>query len=109
MQEQKIKLPLLKLLGQQYPSVDAASTEIINLKAILNLPKATEHFVSDIHGEYESFQHVLHNASGVLKAKIDRVFRKELSESSRRALATLIYYPEKQIEKVEAEDRDVEE
>ena len=109
MYEEKVNMQLLKILGQQYPSIDAASTEIINLKAILNLPKATEHFVSDIHGEYESFQHVLHNASGVLKTKIDKLFQKELPLASRRALATLIYYPEKRIELMEEQNEDMAE
>ncbi|MGL6174564.1 MAG: fructose-1,6-bisphosphatase [Cellulosilyticaceae bacterium] len=104
-----LQLPLLKFLSNQYPTIDAASTEVINLKAILNLPKATEHFVTDIHGEYESFSHVLHNASGILKLKIDKLFQREMSAKSRRALAMLIYYPEKKIDRLEREAIELDE
>lgn len=92
------KLSLLKQLSSQYPNIDCALTEIINLKAILNLPKGTEHFLSDLHGEYESFTHVLRNASGVIKAKIDLVFGSTLCENDKRTLATLIYYPKEKLE-----------
>ena len=68
------ELRYLKLLAREYPTVQAASTEIINLQAILNLPKGTEHFVSDVHGEYEAFLHILNSCSGVIKEKIDDVF-----------------------------------
>ena len=88
----------LKLLSRQYPTIDAASTEVINLQAILNLPKGTEHFLSDIHGEYESFNHVLKNASGVIKRKINDVFGNSLREVEKKELATLIYYPEQKLE-----------
>jgi fructose-1,6-bisphosphatase-3 len=108
-QNENLHLSLLKFLSKQYPTMDIASTEIINLKAILNLPKGTEHFVSDIHGEYESFSHVLHNASGILKLKIDALFQREMSAKARRALAMLIYYPEKKIDKLEREETDLEE
>lgn len=104
-----LQLPLLKFLAKQFSSIDAASTEIINLKAILNLPKATEHFVSDIHGEYESFSHVLYNASGILKLKIDKLFHREISAKERRALAMLIYYPEKKLDKLEKQGVDMDE
>lgn len=87
-------LNYLKLLARQYPTIQAASTEIINLNAILNLPKGTEHFVSDIHGEYEAFLHVLRNASGSIKRKIDETFSDTLMAKEKRILATLIYYPE---------------
>ena len=90
-------LPYLKLLAQQYPSIQAASTEIINLTAILNLPKGTEHFLSDIHGEYEAFLHVLKNGSGSIKRKIENVFSHTLLESEKRRLATLIYYPRQKL------------
>ncbi|MHC1747156.1 MAG: fructose-1,6-bisphosphatase [Cellulosilyticaceae bacterium] len=104
-----INLELLKFLAKQYPTIDAASIEIINLQAILNLPKATEHFVSDIHGEYEAFSHVLHNASGILKIKIDEVFKYELSQQERRSLAILLYYPKEKLEKIEQEEDDLSE
>ena len=76
----KDNLRYLKLLSKQYPSISSASSEIINLQAILNLPKGTEHFISDVHGEYESFTHMLKNASGVIKRKIDDVFGTSLRE-----------------------------
>ncbi|AHM56849.1 fructose-1,6-bisphosphatase class 3 [Peptoclostridium acidaminophilum DSM 3953] len=88
----------LKLLSKQYPSIPSVCSEIINLQAILNLPKGTEHFLTDIHGEYEAFSHVLRNASGVLKLKIDDVFDGILSESEKRSLATLIYYPDQKLD-----------
>ncbi|WP_070000574.1 fructose-bisphosphatase class III [Cellulosilyticum sp. I15G10I2] len=104
---ESINIQLLKFLSKQYPTSDTAITEIINLQAILNLPKATEHFVSDIHGEYEAFSHVLRNASGVLKPKIDALFMSELSERDRRSLAMLIYYPEKKLEQVIKKEEDM--
>lgn len=91
-------LRYLNLLAKQYPNISAAGTEIINLQSILNLPKATEHFISDIHGEYESFTHMLKNASGVIKRKIDDVFGNSLREKEKTRLATLIYYPEQKLE-----------
>ncbi|MDX1638538.1 MAG: fructose-1,6-bisphosphatase [Balneolaceae bacterium] len=87
----------LKLLAKQYPSIEAASTEIINLSAILELPKGTEHFISDIHGEYESFLHVLRNGSGSIKRRINEIFMNSLDERERQNLATLIYYPEEKM------------
>ncbi len=87
----------LELLSRQYPTIQAASTEIINLEAILNLPKGTEHFLSDIHGEYEPFLHILKNASGVIKNKVDAIFANTITEEERRRLATLIYYPEEKL------------
>ncbi|SFA93677.1 fructose-1,6-bisphosphatase [Clostridium frigidicarnis] len=94
----KSDLRYLNLLANQYPTIDSASTEIINLQAILNLPKGTEHFLTDIHGEYEPFIHVLKNASGVIKRKIEDIFGISLRNSEKKALATLIYYPEQKIE-----------
>lgn len=88
------QLHYLQLLARQYPSIRAASTTIIDLNAQLHLPKGTEHFISDVHGEYEAFRHVLKTGSGSLKRRIDEVFGKTLSEDERRTLATLIYYPE---------------
>lgn len=87
----------LELLSRQYPTIQAASTEVINLRAILNLPKGTEHFLSDIHGEYEPFLHILKNASGVIKNKVDAIFGNTITEEERRRLATLIYYPEEKL------------
>ena len=84
----------LQLLAGNFPTIAAASTEIINLEAILNLPKGTEHFVTDIHGEYDAFDYVLRSASGVIKQKIDAVFGDELPEAEKRELCALIGYPE---------------
>ncbi len=92
-----VDLQYLRLLAKQFPTIQAASTEIINLSAILNLPKGTEHFVSDIHGEYEAFLHVLKNGSGSIKRKIEEVFGATLPEREQQALATLIYYPEQKL------------
>ena len=103
------ELRYLKLLAKQYPTVQAASTEIINLQAILNLPKGTEHFVSDIHGEYEAFLHMLNSCSGVVKEKLDERFGTTLSRSERDQLATLIYYPEEKLELIKREVEDLEE
>ncbi len=92
------KLKYLKLLSKEYPNRDRVSTEIINLQAELNLPKGTEHFLSDIHGEYEPFFHVLKNASGVIKSKIEQVFGKEMTARQMRKFAALVYYPTEVIE-----------
>lgn len=97
MEEINKELRYLKLLAKQYPSIRAASTEIINLSAILELPKGTEHFISDIHGEYESFLHVLRNGSGSIKRRIEEIFEYTLDDREKRNLATLIYYPEEKI------------
>ena len=83
----------LELLSQEYPTMSAASAAIINLEAVLKLPKGTEHFMSDLHGEHEAFTHILNNASGVIKEKVDFVLGKTVSEKERARLATLIYYP----------------
>lgn len=101
-------LKYLNLLARQYPNIPAASTEIINLQAILNLPKGTEHFLTDIHGEYEPFVHVLKNASGVIKDKIDDIFGNSLRLSEKRSLATLIYYPEQKLEVILKEESQIE-
>ena len=92
----------LRLLSQSFPTIADASTEIINLQAILNLPKGTEHFLADLHGEYKSFQHVLKNASGNIKRKVGEIFGNELRESEKKELCTLIYYPEEKLELVKA-------
>ncbi len=90
-------LKYLTLLAEKYPTIQEVSTEIINLKAILNLPKGTEHFMSDLHGEAEAFQHILNNCSGVIREKVDQAFDKELSKKQRSELCTLIYYPEQKL------------
>jgi len=97
----------LEQLSKLYPTIGKASTEIINLQSILNLPKGTEHFLSDIHGEYEAFSHVLHNGSGAVRKKIDDVFGHTLSNTDKSALATLIYYPKQKIELVKQAEPDI--
>lgn len=97
---EQVDLRYLKSLAKQYPTVAAAATEIINLQAILSLPKGTEHFITDIHGEYEQFQHVLKNGSGAIKRKIEDEFGNAMSASEKKAIATLIYYPEQKLEQV---------
>ncbi|MCI6118273.1 MAG: fructose-1,6-bisphosphatase [Prevotella sp.] len=101
-------LRYLNLLSQSFPSVAAASTEIINLEAILNLPKGTEHFLADLHGEYQAFRHILKNASGNIKRKVNELFGSEIRESEKKELCTLIYYPEEKIELVKASDEDID-
>lgn len=83
----------LERLSELYPTIAAASMEVINLEAILNLPKGTEHFLTDVHGEYEAFAHVLKNGSGAVRRKVNEVFGTTLSDQDKRTLATLIYYP----------------
>lgn len=95
----------LALLARQFPNIASASTEIINLSAILNLPKGTEHFISDIHGEWESFNHVIRNASGVIRNKIDIIFGNSLMEAEKKSLATLIYYPDEKLEEIEKDGK----
>lgn len=99
-------LTYLQLLAEQYPTVQATSTKIIELEATLELPKETEHFLSDIHGEYEAFLHLLRNSSGSLRRRIDELFGTELSGKSRRSLATLVYYPEQKLPLILAEETD---
>ena len=100
-------LRYLTLLAQSFPTVAEASTEIINLQAILNLPKGTEHFLADLHGEYEAFQHVLKNASGNIKRKVNEIFGTTLREAEKRELCTLIYYPEQKLELVKESETDI--
>lgn len=102
-------LRYLRLLAKSFPSIASASTEIINLEAILNLPKGTEHFLSDIHGEYEAFQHVLKNASGSIKRKVNDVFGTSLREAEKRDLCTLIYYPKEKLRIIKKEETDINE
>ena len=97
----------LELLSLSFPTVADASTEIINLQAILNLPKGTEHFVADIHGEHEAFQHILKNASGNIKRKVNELFGSTLRESEKRDLCTLIYYPEEKLELIKQVESDI--
>ena len=97
----------IRLLAQSFPTVAKASTEIINLRAILNLPKGTEHFLADIHGEHESFRHVLKNASGNIKRKVNEIFGDELTYGEKRDLCTLIYYPEQKLELIKSSEKDM--
>ncbi len=98
----------LQLLSQSFPNIAEASTEIINLEAIMNLPKGTEHFLADIHGESEAFQHVLKNASGNIKRKVNELFGNDIRESEKKELCTLIYYPEQKLELIKARETDLE-
>lgn len=104
----EMELKVLKSLAHQYPTIAAASTEIINLQSILNLPKGTEHFLTDIHGEYEQFNHVLKNGSGSVRRKIDEEFGNTISNRDKKSLATLIYYPEEKLEIVQKEEDNIE-
>lgn len=97
----------LQLLGQSFPNIADATTEIINLEAIAHLPKGTEHFLADIHGEYQAFQHVLKNASGNIKRKVNELFGDTLRSTEKRELCTLIYYPEQKLELVKHEEKDI--
>ena len=99
----------LQLLAKSFPSIAAASTEIINLEAILNLPKGTEHFVTDIHGEYDAFDYVLRSASGVIQQKIEAVFGDELGEEEKRSLSALISYPEAKLRILKAQMQNMDE
>ena len=103
-----MELKYLKELAVRYPNVAAASTEIINLQSILNLPKGTEHFLTDIHGEYEQFAHVLKNGSGAVRRTIDEVFENALSNKDKKSLATLIYYPVEKLDIVISEEDNIE-
>jgi len=104
MNEKKVFTPeelrYLKMLARQFPTVQAASTEIVNLQAILNLPKGTEHFISDVHGEHEAFLHILNSCSGEVRRKLDELFLATVSSAEREQLATLIYYPEEKLEEL---------
>lgn len=103
-----MELKYLKSLANQYRNIAAASTEIINLQAILNLPKGTEHFLTDIHGEYEQFNHVLKNGSGAIRRQIDEEFGNTLSNKDKKSLATLIYYPQEKLDIVLREEDNIE-
>lgn len=110
MSDHKVEKDLryLQLLAHTFPNIAKASTEIINLQAILNLPKGTEHFLADVHGEYEAFQHVIKNASGNIRRKVNDIFGNELRESEKRELCTLIYYPEQKLELVKSTEEDID-
>ena len=103
------QLHYLRLLSRQYPTVQAAGTEIIRLQAILNLPKGTEHFMSDIHGEHEAFLHILNSGSGEVKEKLEELFGNVMTQRDRNDLATLIYYPQSKIALINDESDDMEE
>ena len=98
----------LQLLSHTFPTIAEASTEIINLQAILNLPKGTEHFLADIHGEFEAFSHVLKNASGNIKRKVNEIFGNQIRESDKKELCTLIYYPREKLELVKEKEEDID-
>ena len=105
---EELELKYLKGLAKQYPTIAQASTEIINLQSILNLPKGTEHFLSDVHGEYEQFKHVLKNGSGSIRRKIDDEFGNTLSIRDKKSLATLIYYPHRKMERILKEETNLD-
>ena len=98
----------LQLLAQSFPTIADASTEIINLEAIMALPKGTEHFLADLHGESEAFRHVLKNASGNIKRKVNELFGNDIREVEKKELCTLIYYPEQKLELIKAQEKDIE-
>ena len=103
------ELHYLRLLSRQYPTVEAAGTEIIRLQAILNLPKPTEHFMSDIHGEHEAFLHILNSGSGEVKEKLEELFGNSMTQRDMNDLATLIYYPTSKLALVADEEENLEE
>ena len=105
---EKLEHKYLERLSELYPTIAKASTEIINLQSILNLPKGTEHFLTDIHGEYEAFSHVLKNGSGSVRRKINEVFGHTLNEQDKRSLATLIYYPKEKMELIKKTEENME-
>ena len=98
----------LQLLSTTFPTIATASTEIINLEAILNLPKGTEHFLADLHGESQAFQHVIKNASGNIRRKVSELFKGDIRETERRELCTLIYYPEQKLELIKVSEEDID-
>ncbi|MDE6555639.1 MAG: fructose-1,6-bisphosphatase, partial [Duncaniella sp.] len=99
---------ILELLAQSFPNISAASTEIINLEAILNLPKGTEHFVADLHGEHEAFRHILKNASGNIKRKVTDLYGTSLRESEIRQLCALIYYPDEKLQDIRQTEENID-
>ena len=113
MSERKVyteaELRYLKMLSRQYPTVQSAGTEIINLQAILNLPKACEHFISDVHGEHEAFLHILNSCSGIVRKQLDAIFADSTPRAEVDRLATLIYYPKQTLERIKPQVDDPEE
>ncbi len=103
----KSDMRYLQLLSRSFPTIAEASAEVINLQSIMYLPKGTEHFLADLHGEYEAFQHVLKNASGNIKRKVNEIFGNTLREIEKRELCTLIYYPEQKLEIVKTKEEDI--
>ena len=101
-------LRYLKSLSKRYPTIASAATEIINLQAILSLPKGTEHFITDIHGEYDQYLHVIKNGSGAIRRKIEDEFGNTFSMSDKKAMAALIYYPELKLEQVAKSEENME-
>ena len=108
MQNEDLEFTLLKQLSKQWQNIAQASTEIINLNSILNLPNGTEHFLSDIHGEYEPFNHVVKNGSGSIRKKIDDEFGNALRDKEKKQLATLIYYPEEKLNLIVQEEEHID-
>ena len=102
-------LDYLKLLGREFPNARKASAEIINLRAICGLPKGTEYFFSDLHGEYRSFIHLLKSSSGIIRAKIEETFGNMMSEQEQLELANLIYYPDRILTECRHDDKDTSE
>src|SRR4028118_444647 len=101
------ELRLLQLLSRHYPTITTAHTEMINLHAILALPKGTDHYISDIHGAYEQFDHILRHASGAIRRKLSQAFGTELTEHEQVELAMLIYYPEQQLHRLQGSGLDI--
>ena len=108
-EEVKEDLRYLRLLARDFPTVSSVTTEIINLEAILHLPKPTEHFLADVHGEHEAFQHILRNASGNIKRKVNDLFGDTITAEEKKDLCTLIYYPEEKLKLVKQSDIDLDE
>lgn len=106
--DSKYDMHYLQLLATSFPNIAAASTEIINLEAILNLPKGTEHFLADLHGESAAFKHVIKNASGNIRRKVSELFAGDIRDKERRELCTLIYYPEEKLELIKAAETDLD-
>ena len=100
MEKRKLTAKMLHYLAEQYPSKEAVYEQIIHLKSQLSLPKPTEHFVSDLHGEYAAFFHIVNNCSGVIREKVDHVFGRRLTKEDRAEFCTLIYYPREKMEEV---------
>lgn len=107
-QDVKDDLRYLNLLARDFPNISSVTTEIINLEAILHLPKPTEHFLADLHGENQAFQHVLRNASGNIKRKVNELYGNTLRDQDMRDLCTLIYYPEQKLKLIKQEDKDID-